>query len=91
MQQQGTSKHKALMIVFRLRIDPHRSQLKQNVTPAGQLFVFSDTLGLQYLRNGRHDITNVTTEYPSVVKLVNRYFRENVCFDGLRVGYFHIG
>jgi hypothetical protein len=54
---------------------------RPNVTPEGQYFVFSDTLGLVSDRKGNIMPTKYTLAYPNVTKLVCDFLTENLPKD----------
>lgn len=51
---------------------------RPNVTPEGQKFVFSDTLGLVSDRKGKYMPTKYTLAYPNVTKLVCDFLTDNL-------------
>ena len=55
-----------------------KNDVRVNVIPEGEQWVFSDTLGLLRDRCGRYLLTGPTKAYPQVVRLVNRWMKENV-------------
>ena len=55
-----------------------KNDVRVNVIPEGEQWVFSDTLGLLRDRCGRYLLSGPTKAYPQVVRLVNRWMKENV-------------
>lgn len=55
-----------------------RNIWRQNVMPAGQEWVFSDTLGVLRDRNGSVHLTAPTLRYPQVAEIVARWLTERL-------------
>ena len=53
-----------------------RNDIRLNVIPEGQQWVYSDTLGLLRDRCGRYLLTAPTKSYPRVVRLVNAWMKD---------------
>ena len=68
-----------------------KNDVRVNVIPEGEQWVFSDTLGLLRDRCGKYLLSGPTRAYPQVVRLVNRWMKGNVnsaidfCFTSISV------
>ena len=53
-----------------------KNEVRQNVIPEGQTWVFSDTLGLLRDRCGRYIMSGASQAYPHVMLLLNRWMKD---------------
>jgi len=55
----------------------HKNDVRINVMPDGDKFVFSDTLGLVRTRDGRYMVNGITEASPNVFHLLQKWLRDN--------------
>mmetsp|Transcript_6720 Transcript_6720/g.11563 ORF Transcript_6720/g.11563 Transcript_6720/m.11563 type:complete len:458 (-) Transcript_6720:201-1574(-) len=55
----------------------HQNDVRLNVLPEGEKWVFSDTLGLIRSRDGRYMVNGITEAFPNVFHLLQKWLRDN--------------
>jgi hypothetical protein len=55
----------------------HKNDVRLNVMPEGEKFVFSDTIGLVRTRDGRYMVNGITEAFPNVYHLLQKWLRDN--------------
>lgn len=58
-----------------------KNESRPQVTPDGKTWVNSDTFGLIRRRDGGFMATNTTRDYPSMMRILNRWLKDNIPAD----------
>jgi len=58
-----------------------KNESRPQVTPEGKTWVNSDTFGLIRTREGRFIATNSTRDYPSMMRILNRWLKDHIPAD----------
>lgn len=55
----------------------HKNDVRLNVMPEGEKWVFSDTLGMVRTRDGRLIVNGITESFPNVYRILMKWLRDN--------------